>query len=110
MRRTLLRGRGGSFIGSSSIQKCFSTGAIVGIDNHRGIFPIHRSVRFLLVTASAGPPTGTIACRLDLDDPADLESLGEEPARGSGWFPVAVTPGLLERLSGPGLEIPSLRD
>ena len=31
--------------------------AIVGIDNHRGIFPIHRSVGFLLVTASPGSPT-----------------------------------------------------
>ena len=36
---------------------CFSrcdVDALVGIDNHRGVFPIHRSVRFLLVTASAG--------------------------------------------------------
>ncbi|HMB78615.1 MAG TPA: N-6 DNA methylase, partial [Vicinamibacterales bacterium] len=52
--------------------------AIVGMDNHRGVFPIHRSVRFLLVTASADGPTSHIACRLGVDDPAELESIGDE--------------------------------
>src|SRR5438067_760943 len=37
--------------------------AIVGIDNHRGVFPIHRSVRFLLLTATSGAPSGRSACR-----------------------------------------------
>jgi hypothetical protein len=83
--------------------------AIVGIDNHRGIFPIHRSVRFLLVTASAGLPTREIACRMGLDDLADLEAIGEQPADTSTWFPVRVTPALLEHVSGPGLAIPSIR-
>src|SRR5947209_17534022 len=31
--------------------------ALVAMDNHRGVFPIHRSVRFLLVSASAGSAT-----------------------------------------------------
>jgi hypothetical protein len=83
--------------------------AIVGLDNHRGIFPIHRSVRFLLVTASAGLPTREIACRMGLDDLADLEAIGEQPADTSPWFPVRVTPALLEHVSGPGLAIPSIR-
>ena len=80
---------------------------LVGMDNHRGVFPIHRSVRFLLVTASAGGPTGRIACRLDLDDPAELESIGDETS--DERFPVHVSPALLERISGPGLAIPTLR-
>jgi Eco57I restriction-modification methylase len=83
--------------------------AIVGIDNRRGVFPIHRGVRFVLVTASAGQPTHWIKCRLDLDEPAELESLAEEPAHASGWFPVTVSPAMLERLSGPDLSIPALR-
>ena len=83
--------------------------AIVGIDNHRSVFPIHRSVRFLLVTASAGSPTREIACRLGIDDPAELEALGDQPANTSAWFPVRVTPALLEQVSGPELSIPSLR-
>ena len=82
--------------------------AIVGIDNHRGVFPIHRSVRFLLVTGSTGAPTDRVACRLGLDDPADLEALGEVTEDES--FPVRLTPALLERLSGPGMAVPALRD
>jgi Eco57I restriction-modification methylase len=84
--------------------------AIVSVDNRRGIFPIHRSVRFLLVTASRGSPTRTIACRFDVDDPATLESAGEDAADRAAWFPVRLSPELLERISGPDLTIPSLRD
>jgi hypothetical protein len=83
--------------------------AIVGMDNHRGVFPIHRSVRFLLVTATHGSPAGPIACRLGVDDPTDLESVGDEPADASPWFPVRVSPALVERISGPGLVLPNLR-
>jgi hypothetical protein len=84
--------------------------AMVGIDNRRNVFPIHRSVRFLLVTATRDSSTRRIACRLGLDDPAELESVGDEPADSSPWFPVRLTPELLERISGPGLAVPHLRD
>jgi len=83
--------------------------AIVGIENHRGVFPIHRSVRFLLVTASRGSPTREIACRLDVVNPGDLESAGERPSERRDWFPVRLTPALIERLSGPDLAIPTFR-
>ncbi len=81
--------------------------ALVGMDNRRGVFPIHRSVRFLLMTASAGGPTGRVACRLDLGDPGELESIGDETLEAQ--FPVHVSPALLERISGPGLALPNLR-
>jgi len=81
--------------------------AIVGMDNRRGVFPIHRSVRFLMVTASAGEPTQRIACRLDVDDPAELETMAEDSSEAR--FPVRISPALLERISGPGLAIPTLR-
>ena len=83
--------------------------AIVGLDNHRGVFPIHRSVRFLLVTATHGAPAGPIACRLGVDDPMELESMGDEAADHSVWFPVRASPALLERISGPSLVLPNLR-
>jgi len=83
--------------------------AIVGLDNHRGVFPIHRSVRFLLMTATHGAPSGPIACRLGVDDPMELESIGDEAADHSVWFPVRASPALLERISGPALVLPNLR-
>ena len=84
--------------------------AVVGIDNHRGMFPIHRSVRFLLVTASPGSPTRRVACRFGIEDPAALEAIGEEASDTSPWYPVHVSPALLQRISGNGLAIPALRD
>jgi hypothetical protein len=83
--------------------------ALVGFENHRGVFPIHRSIRFLLLTATAGRPTRTIACRFGVDDPADLESVGEEPTATGPWFSVRLPSPLLERLSGDTLTIPWLR-
>ena len=37
---------------------------VVGFDNTARIFPIHRSVRFLVTTATAGTPTTSFGCRL----------------------------------------------
>ena len=83
--------------------------ALVGIDNHRGVFPIHRSVSFLLITASPGASTRRVACRFGIEDPAVLEGIGEEPSARSAWFPVQISPELLRRISGSGLAIPALR-
>jgi hypothetical protein len=83
--------------------------ALVGFDNQQAVFPIHRSMRFVLVTASRGSPTRTIACRLGERDPASLEAVGGEPAGASSWFPVRLTPALLQRVSGDDLAIPDIR-
>src|SRR5206468_7496148 len=48
-------------------------------------------------------------CRIGIDDPAELETVGDEPAQTANWFPVRLTPALIEHLSGPDLAIPSLR-
>ena len=82
--------------------------AIVGLDNHRGVFPIHRSVRFLLVTATHGAPAGPIACRLGVDDPMELESIGDEAADHSAWFPYGIA-ALLERNLRPRARPANLR-
>ncbi len=98
--------------GSAALrQKLFaraSIDAIAGFDNRDGVFPIHRSVRFMLVTASAGSPTHAIACRLGERDPAVLERLGDGASR-SPDFPVQLSMELLGRLSGDTFAIPDLR-
>jgi hypothetical protein len=80
---------------------------IAGFENRRGVFPIHRSVRFLLVAGQRGAATTTIRCRFGVQDPAVLDGLLErEP--GDAW-PIVLTPALLERISGPDLAIPDVR-
>jgi hypothetical protein len=75
--------------------------ALTGLDNRGGIFPIHRSVRFVLMTCTAGGATQTIACRFGITDPDDLE----RPAGA----PLVVTRRLLSRLSGDDdLAVPEL--
>ncbi len=83
--------------------------ALVGFGNERGVFPIHRSVRFVLATASRGLPTDVIACRLGEQDPASLEEVGTEPASRSSWFTVRVSRALIDHLSGDSLTIPDVR-
>jgi hypothetical protein len=80
--------------------------ALVGFDNHRGVFPIHRSVRFLLLTAAAGGSTDEIACRLGLDDPAELEAIGDERTDSAPWFPIRLSVRFLQRVAGDDLTIP----
>jgi hypothetical protein len=80
--------------------------ALVGFDNHRGVFPIHRSVRFLLLTAATGGSTDDIACRLGLNDPAELEAIGDERADLASSFPIRLSARFLQRVAGDDLTIP----
>jgi hypothetical protein len=96
--------------------------SLVGVDNRRGIFPIHRGLRFLLVSATAGSPTRLIACRLGVESATDLETLSGakgaasdaavDDARGGearGAASIQLSPGTIRRISGPSLAIPYLR-
>ena len=65
--------------------------SLTGLDNRRGIFAIHRSIRFALMTGTAGTPTRSIACRFGLSALDDLE----RPEA-----PTVITRRLIERLSG----------
>jgi hypothetical protein len=80
--------------------------ALVSFDNGLGVFPIHRSVRFVLLTATGGGSTHEVACRLGERQPAVLEG---DDTRAAAWFPVTISKDLLRRISGEGLAIPELR-
>jgi hypothetical protein len=81
--------------------------AVVGFDNRDAVFPIHRSIRFLLFTGTAGAPTHAINCRLGERNVAALET-GDDTT-GPDWFPVRVSRPLLQRISGDSLALPDLR-
>ncbi len=72
---------------------------VLGLENSAGIFPIHRSVRFVLLTATTGQPTERTACRFRVDDPAQLDAI-DERSRGSPAFPVTLSRSFLARVSG----------
>ncbi|HEY7191668.1 MAG TPA: N-6 DNA methylase [Vicinamibacterales bacterium] len=77
--------------------------SLTALDNRDAIFPIHRSVRFALLTCTAGRPTSSIACRFGITRPEDLER--DESDRPS----IALTRAFLARLSGDeDLGVPDL--
>jgi hypothetical protein len=83
---------------------------LTGFDNRSAIFPIHRSVRFVICTATTGQPTQNIKCRFGIDDPQLLETVpdgGDRP--GSPVYPIRLTPSLIRSLAGDRLTIPDLR-
>jgi Eco57I restriction-modification methylase len=81
--------------------------ALVGFDNKQAIFPIHRSVRFLLLTSTSGAATTSIACRFGEVDPAILEPCDDNERQP--WYSVRLSPDLLQRLSGGDLSVPDVR-
>jgi hypothetical protein len=80
----------------------------VSIDNRRGVFPIHRSLRLLLLTSSRGGTTAAARGLLGADDPAVLETLPDTGGHAEA-FPVRLTTALLRRVSGPRLAVPHVR-
>lgn len=74
--------------------------SVIGLDNRAGIFPIHRSVRFVLMAATAGAATTSTRCRFRLTGTDDL-TLDRDA--------IELTRPLIERLSGPDdLGLPDL--
>ena len=83
---------------------------ISGFDNRKAIFPIHRSVRFMISTSTVGTPTSQIACRFGIDDPTMLENIPDTGDRKANpTHPITLTPALLTALAGERLAIPELR-
>jgi len=78
-------------------------------DNRDGLFPIHRGVRFLLVTATAGGETTRLWCRFGNRSLAALDATSDAGVEPGGASPVELTPALLHRLSGEQLAVPDLR-
>ena len=76
------------------------------VDNHDGIFPIHRSLKFLLLTFTAGGATAAVPMRSGV---RSCETLDRVPDAGIDRDAVLLQKTLIERISGEGLELPDLR-
>jgi hypothetical protein len=78
----------------------------VSLENHDGLFPIHRALKFLLITATPGGSTESLPCRFGVRSPDVLDQLpdiGEEPGA------VSISRTLMVRLSGEQRAVPELR-
>ncbi len=92
------------------LERC-RTDMIVSFENTDGIFPIHRGVRFLLLTATAHDSSTGIPCLFGARDPAVLENLpAAADVERSGEHMVSLSADLLRRMSGPDLVIPHVKD
>ena len=76
------------------------------IENRGGIFPIHRGLKFTLLTATPGRPTDAIPARSGVRQTDALDRLADDEPDADA---VALAPALLARVSGPGLAIPDIR-
>ena len=95
--RELLVGRGG-------------IDTIVGMDNRAAMFPIHRGLRFLAITATPGVTASSIRARFGVTTAAELDAL---PAREDGTreseYPIRLSPARLHSLGGRAGRWPDLR-
>jgi hypothetical protein len=80
--------------------------ACVSLENRDGLFPIHRSLRFLLLCATSGGSTPALPYRAGV---RSAEALDRIPELGADGEALALPAGLLERVSGPSLAVPEIR-
>jgi len=100
----LLTDHGCALLRHHLFERCLVDAAI-GFDNRDGLFPIHRGVRFSLVTASTAGSTADLRTRTGVRAAAALDDIpdaGEVP--GSVRVPLT----LVRRFSGSGLAVPEL--
>ena len=83
---------------------------VVGLDNGRGLFPIHRGLRFLVLVARKGGPACTTRARFGVQTAAELEDLpgrDEDPAESA--YPIRLSPDLLATIGGTRARLPDGR-
>jgi hypothetical protein len=76
------------------------------VENREGIFPIHRSLKFLLMTLTNGGATFELPFRSGVRSP---DALDRVPDRGVEAATVAVPRALIDRISGDSLAVPDIR-
>ena len=84
-----------------------SVDTFVSIENREGLFPIHRSLRFLLVCATSAGTTTALHVQAGIRSADALDRL---PDLGHGPDAVVLTRSLIERFTGTQLAIPNVRD
>jgi hypothetical protein len=82
-----------------------SIDTFVTVENREALFPIHRGLKFLLVTATRGERTIAVPCRSGIRSASDLERIPDL----DGDHSVALPRSVVEQFSGDQLAIPEIR-
>jgi len=80
----------------------------IGLDNKAGIFPIHRGVRFVVLTATHSGRTEVLRFRSGIQDPAALDRLASDPRQDQEGEWLNVTRSRLEAWDPEHLTVPAL--
>jgi hypothetical protein len=84
--------------------------ALVGLDNALGIFPIHRGLRFLVLSATNGARTQEIRARFGVRSAEDIDALPSvEHLDGASGELMRLSTDMIRRASGNALRIPDIR-
>lgn len=101
--------QGSSALRRYLFERC-TTSQISAFENTAGIFPIHRGLRFAVLTSSPGGSTERMRCHFGLRDVEQLnrpDGTASDSDDASG--PTVLTPSLLSVLSGSRLSVPYVR-
>lgn len=80
--------------------------SFVVVENTHALFPVHRGLKFVLMTLTASGGTAALPLRCGLKTADEFDRL---PALEEDRAALRVPLGILERLSGPQLAVPDLR-
>ena len=79
--------------------------ALLGFDNRAAIFPIHRGIKFALLTGTKGGPSDTLPLRCGLHS---ADALDDVPDIGTPPLSVQVPLSLVQDFSGASLAVPEI--
>ena len=83
---------------------------IVGLDNGAAMFPIHRGLRFLAITARRGGTTVQFRARFGVKTAAELDALpGVDEERHAGAYPATLSTRQIIAVGGGARRIPDAR-
>jgi hypothetical protein len=77
----------------------------VSVENRDGLFPIHRGLKILLMTATRGERTAVVPCRSGVRSPDTFDEVPDSGDPGAVPLPRAV----IEAFTGAQLAIPEVR-
>jgi len=82
----------------------------VGLDNARGLFPIHRGLRFFVAAFTRGGPSAEMRARFGVATTEELENLPEnEDGSEPTAYPLRFSSASLGTIGGPSRRIPDIR-